>query len=72
MRRADAWSTAKAAEMKADGYADGVIIRYIEAYGVGFEVARGLVLALRQPAPNKKEAPAPGASCQSSSGSSDG
>jgi hypothetical protein len=40
---ADDWSCAKADEMYRDGYAAGVIIAKLEAYGIGFCAAQALV-----------------------------
>jgi hypothetical protein len=44
---ADEWSRAKAAEMHRDGYAAGVIIDKLEAYGIGFYAAQALVRRLK-------------------------
>jgi hypothetical protein len=44
---ADDWSRAKAAEMHAAGYADGVIIDHLEAYGIGLYAAQTLVRNLQ-------------------------
>jgi hypothetical protein len=43
---ADDWSREKAAEMRRDGYAAGVIIDKLEAYGIGFYAAQALVRQL--------------------------
>jgi hypothetical protein len=45
---ADDWSRAKAAEMHRDGYAAGVIIAKLEAYGIGFYAAQALVRNLQE------------------------
>jgi len=44
---ADNWSREKAAEMHRDGYAAGVIIAKLEAYGIGFYAAQALVRKLQ-------------------------
>jgi len=44
---ADDWSRAKAAEMHAEGYAAGVIIDKLEAYGIGVYAAQALVRILQ-------------------------
>jgi hypothetical protein len=45
---ADDWSRAKAAEMHEAGYAAGVIIKKLEAYGIGFHSAQALVRELHE------------------------
>ena len=43
----DEWSTTTAARMMADGYMPGVIIRYLEGYGLSFFAAQALVRQLQ-------------------------
>jgi hypothetical protein len=43
---ADDWSREKAAEMRGEGYADGIIIAKLEAYGIGLTAAQELLRAL--------------------------
>jgi len=45
---ADDWSRAKAAEMHAQGYAAGVIIDTLEAYGIGLYAAQAVVRKLQE------------------------
>jgi hypothetical protein len=45
---ADDWSRAKAAEMHQAGYAAGVIIAKLEAYGIGLYAAQALVKNLQK------------------------
>ncbi len=44
---ADDWSRAKAAEMHEAGYAAGVIIDKLEAYGIGLYAAQALIMEIQ-------------------------
>jgi hypothetical protein len=44
----DDWARAKANEMHGAGYAAGVIIAKLEAYGIGFCAAQALVRDLQE------------------------
>ena len=45
---ADDWSRAKASEMHQAGYAAGVIITKLEAYGIGLYAAQAVVRRLQE------------------------
>ena len=45
---ADDWSRAKAAETREAGYADGLIIDHLQAYGISLYAAQSLVRNLKK------------------------
>jgi hypothetical protein len=47
-RPADDWARAKATEMHREGYAHGVIIAKLEAYGTGFYASSAIVRSLSE------------------------
>lgn len=44
---ADDWSRETAAQMRREGYADGIIIAKLEAYGVGLYAAQAILRNLQ-------------------------